>query len=160
MPKRNLTVRLIDSLTASSKREEYWDTDQKGLSLRVSPSTSTSSKGNKTFYVRYATPHGYRRMKLGLYPDTSLKDARAMAQEVRGRVAKGEDPQAKKREIALRVGREKEAAFAQLSRDYLTYAKVNKKSWREDERQLKRDVLPSERSPASRNMVLRERPSS
>lgn len=148
MPKELLTARRIASLTASEKREEYWDTGQKGLSLRISPlrSSDSSVKATKTFYVRYFTPRGYRRMKLGSYPDISLKEARAMAQEVRGKVAKDEDPQAERQASRLRVGREKEATFEQLAEDYLANAKVNKKSWQEDERQLKRDVLPSLRN--------------
>jgi integrase len=88
------------------------------------------------------TPRGYRRMKLGDYPDISLKEAREMAQEARGSVAKGRDPQAERKAEREKAGREKEATFEQLAVDYLAYAKVNKKSWQEDERQLNRDVLP------------------
>ena len=91
MPKDLLTARRIATLSASEKREEYWDAGQKGLSLRVAPvrSADPASKASKTFYVRYFTPEGYRRMKLGAYPDLSLKEAREMAQDVRGKVAKG-----------------------------------------------------------------------
>ena len=72
MPQEHLTARRIASLSPSEKREEYWDTGQKGLLLRASPgpATDTASRGSKTFYVRYSTDHGYRRMKLGRYPDT------------------------------------------------------------------------------------------
>ena len=155
MSQEHLTARRIASLSPSEKREEYWDSGQKGLLLRVAPvhSSDTASKGNKTFYVRYSTSSGYRRMKLGRHPDISLKEARAMAQEVRGKVAKGEDPQAERRAMRLAAGREKEATFEQLTVDYLAYAKVNKKSWAEDERQLNRDVLPSLRNASVANIT-------
>ena len=68
MPRELLTAKRITALTATEKREEYWDTSQKGLALRVSArSSDPASKASKTFYVRYMTPRGYRRMKLGSF---------------------------------------------------------------------------------------------
>lgn len=91
MPKINLTDAAIQRL----KRPEggpvdYWDTTLRGLGLRIAPS------GRKTFNVQTKVLREGRRrdtrIKLGVYPEISLADARAKAIEVKGQAAASLDP--------------------------------------------------------------------
>ena len=93
MPKLNLTDAAIKRL----KRPEggpvdYWDTTLRGLGLRIAPS------GRRTFNVQTKVLRDGRRrdtrIKLGVYPEISLADAREKAVEVKGQAAASLDPAA------------------------------------------------------------------
>ncbi len=129
--KERLTDKLIQSLKATQGRIERRDADVPGFGIRVTPD------GRKTFFVRYG-PKGATRLTLGEYPhDLSLEAARRMARSRLGDVAQGRDPQAERR--AARQG----DTFAEVAKLYLDRsAKRHKKSWREDERKIKRDLVP------------------
>jgi integrase len=60
--------------------------DREGLSVRV------SQKGRITFQLRYRHARAAKRLDLGSYPLMSLKDARAEAQRLKGRLEQGHDP--------------------------------------------------------------------
>ncbi len=60
--------------------------DGQGLSVRISP------KGLITFQLRYRISGLLKRLRLGNYPDVSLKDARDKAVYYRAILAKGDDP--------------------------------------------------------------------
>lgn len=60
--------------------------DGLGLSARISP------KGLITFQFRYRISGGFHRLKLGNYPDMSLKDARDKTAYYRSVLARGDDP--------------------------------------------------------------------
>lgn len=60
--------------------------DGQGLSVRISP------KGLITFQLRYRISGALKRLKLGNYPDFTLKDARDKAAYYRAILAKGDDP--------------------------------------------------------------------
>ena len=79
-----------------------------------------------------------RRSTIGDYERLTLADARSVARDVLHRAAMGEDPGTEK--INLRNAE----TFGELAAVYLErHAKVNKRSWRDDERMLKADVLPN-----------------
>jgi hypothetical protein len=86
----------------SGKRQtDYFDEATKGLSL------CASAGGGRTFFLHY-TRHrdGKRvRMKLGMYGDISLAQARQFARDGRAAVGEGEDPASERRsdEASLRV---------------------------------------------------------
>ena len=133
MPKQNLSDRLLRSLPAkATKRVVYHDQALPDFGVRISES------GRCSYFVRYRTHRGERRWKtLGTHPTLPLADARKLARATLVEVAKGHDPV-----LEERVRREAETVedFASV---YLgRYAKIAKRSWKEDLRQLKRDVLP------------------
>ena len=133
MPTQNLTDRLLRSISAkATKRAEYHDRALPNFGVRVSES------GRCSYFVRYRTHRGERRWKtLGTHPILPLADARKLARATLVEVAKGRDPV-----LEERMRREAETVedFAQVYLD--RYAKIAKRSWKEDHRQLNRDVLP------------------
>ena len=133
MPTQNLTDRLLRSISAkATKRAEYHDRALPDFGVRVSES------GRCSYFVRYRTHRGERRWKtLGTHPILPLGDARKLARATLVEVAKGRDPVL---EEHMRREAETVEDFAQVYLD--RYAKVVKRSWQEDHRQLNRDVLP------------------
>jgi hypothetical protein len=62
-------------LKSNDKQFELFDQKVRGLAIRV------SSKGTKTFNFHYRMGGRSRRLTLGRYPSTSLKEARQKAQD-------------------------------------------------------------------------------
>ncbi len=136
-PKNGLILndRTVRSLRPAVGRLDYMDLTLKGFGIMVRPT------GTKTFFVRYRTPRGFRRLMLGNYPGTTLADARKAAKGAIGGVAKGGDPQ------EARHARLAGSTFGELASHYLeVHAKRRKRSWQEDERMLERDLLPAWRN--------------
>lgn len=126
----SLTDRTLRSVQVES-RTELWDEALPGFGVRVSP------QGDRSFFIMYRYRGVRRRLTLGKYPLLSLAEARQAARVKLGEVAAGLDP-AEERE-----DRRTALSFGDLVEDYLRlYAKQRKRSWREDERILRRDVLP------------------
>lgn len=127
-------TRLTDRFLERGKRGERrdaWDDVVRGLAVRVSP------QGDCTFFLRYTRAGKRRRLVLGRYPAMTLEEARVAARSALNEVAAGRDPQGER--VALRTAE----TFAELAELYLErHARRNKRSWREDERMLRKDVLP------------------
>ncbi len=91
--REKITKRRIDALKPTPGEDMHlWDTEIKGLGLRVKPS------GTKSFVLDYYAPNFHqkrRRMTLGLFGPLTVEDARRRAMELLSRVAQGEDPAAK-----------------------------------------------------------------
>ena len=91
---RPLATRRITDQTARRAKpcgaqHDVRDSVVRGLVLRI------YETGARTWGVLYRTEDGRRRwFKLGSYPSWSVRDARKRAEEIKGLVAKGEDPQA------------------------------------------------------------------
>jgi integrase len=111
---------------------DYFDDLTPGLSLRV------TSNDVRTWTVFYRDKSArQKRLSLGRYPALKLVDARELARNAQRSVAHGGDPVVEKR-AAREV-----LTFGGLAQKYLDdYAKLNKKSWEEDERQINADLLP------------------
>jgi site-specific recombinase XerD len=78
-----------------------------------------------------------RRLTLGTFPALSLADARSRAATARHTIAQGDDPATTKQQTRAA------ATVSDLAAQYLElYAKVHKKSWRDDDRLLRTEVLP------------------
>lgn len=124
----NFTKATLETLDTPEKGfKTYKDKKETGLSIYI------TSKGAKTFFVRKWIDGKDERVILGKFPDLSVENARKMAQKIKGEIAQGINPQEKKR--ALRD----DLTFEELFYIYLErYAKVHKKSWQYDERQVKR----------------------
>ncbi len=129
------TDRSIAALKPKAKLYEIWEDGRTGLGVRMSP------KGRKSWNYMYRFNGKARRMTLGTYPAVSLASARvkhANAKELR---EKGTDPG------ALQVERKRAALAAEtvadLIEEYLEkWARPRKRSAYEDERILRKDVLP------------------
>jgi integrase len=133
VPRIHLTHRTLRALETEKSQETFWDDSLHGFGVRVS---GTSSR--KSFILRYRGRNGKRpRLTIGTYPAISLADARDTARELLVEAARGNDPaDARKKH---RTG----DTFADLAQLYLErHAKVKKRSWREDERKLDKDLLP------------------
>ncbi|MCH9650812.1 MAG: integrase arm-type DNA-binding domain-containing protein [Deltaproteobacteria bacterium] len=141
----HLTDRKIQSLQAGHHQTDYWDRNLPGFGVRITP------RGRKSFVVMYYARGGKRRMTLGPYPILSLAEARQRARAVLHDVVTGNDPQAQKQ--ALR----KAESFEQLAAEYMErHAKAKKRSWKEDGRNLERDLLPYWKGRKAREIVRRD----
>ena len=85
MPVVTLTAKGIESLRAGDARVDYWDTDVKGLHVRVSPN------GERVFAVWYRVHQQPHRVNIGRWPSTTLRAARLKAHEVLLDAGKGVD---------------------------------------------------------------------
>ncbi len=128
-----LTDTRIRSLKSTGKRYVEWDAN--GLGVRVGTS------GKKSFVYTYREGPKVRWMTLGNYPALSLADAR----EKHGKALAARDKGLSPADAELEAKREAREAptVTQLAEYYIEhYAKRQKKSWEEDERQLRKDVIP------------------
>lgn len=132
MPKTKLTAQTLPTLRpVGGRRTEYFDESLPGFSVRVAPT------GRKTFCVLYRRGRRLRRYTLGQHPPLSLGQARTLAKAALARAAMGGDPAARK------IEKRRASTFAELAAEYLErYAKPNKRSWCEDERRLRKNLLP------------------
>jgi len=109
-----------------------------GLEFRVTPA------GAKSWSFRFRDPASRKlqRATLGAYPDIGLSKARELADEMRKQVAGGVNPIEKKRRERQEIS---SRAFGALAERYLVeHARRHKRerSADEDERNLKKHVLP------------------
>ncbi len=89
MPRRSLTIKLVDALTSGGKpQKDHFDGLCPGLSIRV-----TKAK-KKTWNFVYTSPRDGKiaRISLGTYPAFGLDDARKLAEATRKKVQQGKDP--------------------------------------------------------------------
>ena len=132
------TARSIEALkpaTPEQGRYEAWEDNGKGLGLRV------SSKGRKSWVFMYRFGGRPRRMTLGTYPAMTLARAHTAHGKARETLDKGEDPGVTL--VEARQESRKAPTVTTLASEYLErHAKTKKRSWAEDERILKHDVLP------------------
>lgn len=106
-----------------------------GFGLTIFPS------GEKSFIYIYHFGGRKRRMTLGKYPHCSLGDAHKLHREALKVLEGGKDPalERKKEKIATRDS----STVNGLIEEYLeVWAKPRKRSWKEDERFLNKDVKP------------------
>jgi integrase len=108
----------------------YWDTEQKGLALRVEPSDHRSFV---CVYSHHSKPRWYT---IGSARGIDLAQARKQTRQIMNRVAEGGDPAAEKR--AQRMA----GTFAELHQRYVEFAKTKNRSWRQAESLVKGHVLP------------------
>lgn len=146
MPTVKLTDRTIKALRAPDRGQvDYFDTNPRGFGVRISQS------GHRAFFVMYRAGGRLRRLTLGTYPHLTLASARQRAKDALHDVAHGGDPAADKK-----ADRRSET-FGELAEGYLTsHAKPNKRSWKEDERILKHDLLPAWRTRKANSITRRE----
>ncbi len=84
-----LTATTVKNAKPESKTKRLYD--ERGLYLEISPA------GGKWWRFKYRIDGKEKRLSLGVYPDTSLKDARENRDDARKLVGKGIDPSAKRK---------------------------------------------------------------
>src|SRR5579863_10016417 len=104
---RFFTQRSLVALKPTGAQVDYMAVGVEGFGIRVYPS------GRKTFFVRYRRGRGFRRFTIGDFPRTSLREARAEAEAIIGRVADGGDPQGSREEARAAQ------TFGELAASYL-----------------------------------------
>jgi integrase len=122
MPEK-LTKRTVEALKPQEQPYEVRDDGIQGLLVRVQPS------GQKTFYLDYRLNGRRNRYKLGIYGNVSPEGARSLAQGVAGEVARGVDPQERRKSDRARVERDKHSTLgAFLDERYEPWAVAHLKS--------------------------------
>jgi integrase len=132
------TARFVETVKAEGGRQEYRDTEAKGLILRVTPG------GVKTWALLYSHGRRKRRLTLGEFPAIKLAKARELALDGIARVAQGQDPQGQK--LAERRGRLDALSFSKLADAWLEkHARVKLKPTAvvEYERMIDADLRPT-----------------
>ncbi len=126
----------IKALKPRKRRYEIYAGDSTGFGIRV------SERGVKSWITRYRRNGRLMKITHGRYPGLSLAEARLGHHECRKLLHKGIDAASTFR---AQKQQEREAgSVAELAAEYLErYAKVHKRSWREDQRMLRKDVLPA-----------------
>lgn len=131
------TERYIKSLKPKPDQTKFYDVREKsgcGFAVTIFPS------GEKSFIYIYHFAGRKRRMTLGKYPHCSLAKAKELHHEALKKLNSGIDPALEKAKDKLEA---RDASTVEgLIEEYLEkHAKPNKRSWKEDERMLKKDVL-------------------
>jgi integrase len=110
----------------------YWDSALECFGLRVYPS------GRRTFVYSYWVHRRKRLGTIGRADVLTLEDARRKAKALLGQVASQHDPQNLKDQMR------KALTITQLAEVYIeNYAKLKKRSWKQDESVLKRLLIPA-----------------
>src|SRR5262249_57655743 len=132
MPRVKWTDRTGQALRPNPSRQvDYFDVRWPGFGVRVSPG------GGKSWVIVYRFHGRVRRVTIGPYPYVSLAEARAREKALMTQVFQGTDP------AAVKAAERLAETFAQLGEEYLErHAKPRKRTWREGERLLKRELLP------------------
>jgi len=129
----------IRKLKPKMQRYEVWEDGRTGLGVRVSP------KNRKTFVYMYWRKGKARRMTLGIYgkgPDKiSLIDANIKHAQAMKALDEGRDPA--NETVEANIAERGAETVTELIEEYLEkWAKPNKSSAAEDERILRKDVIP------------------
>lgn len=111
-----LTKKIVDAATHPAQGQTFLrDEALRGFALRITP-------GSKTFILEREINGRVRRMTLGRYGPLTVEQARDLAKQKIGEIAKGTDP-ADDRQV-----RRKSATFGELEQLYLTRHAIHKKS--------------------------------
>jgi len=127
--KHNFTKSFISSLPPAKqgKRDYYKDNKVNSLEIMV------TDKGSKSFKVTRKKNGQLIRVTLGKYPDLSIENARKKAHEVNAKIADGINPNEEKGKLS------QEITFGVLFKEFIErYAKKQKKTWQDDERDINR----------------------
>jgi integrase len=134
MAMARFTDKSIAALRPRADRYEVWEGG--GFGLRVSPS------GVKSWVWLYHFEGRSRRMTFGTYPAMGLADARIKLADARKLLEQGIDPG--ERDIQGRKTDRAAENVAELAEAYLEkWARPRKRSASEDERILRKDVIPA-----------------
>jgi integrase len=130
--KRRLSALYVEKVRPQARAFLVWDTDQKGLALKVQPS------GHRAWKLIYRHQGRPRWFNIGDAKVIGVADARLKAAELMLAVVRdGKDPAAEKRS-----GRQS-TSFGTLASRYVDeYARRKNKSWKQADTLIRRYVLP------------------
>src|SRR5437762_2083433 len=123
----NFMKKTIDPLPLPPKDKRYYfyDTKVQGLELMV---THHGTKSFKVYRKLGSTPV---RVSLGKYPHITVEEARRKAQQVIAEMIGGKNPNQEKKKVRLEI------TFGEMFSTFMErYSKIEKKSWRYDEREV------------------------
>ncbi len=103
------------------KDKSYNVTDEKGLSIEISP------QGGRWWRFKYRFDGKQKRLSLGIYPEVSLKQARERRDEFRRQIADGIDPAEARK--ALKHSRGEHNSFEAVAREWHS---KQKHTWSDD----------------------------
>ena len=128
---RKLTDFVVRNTKPEHRAFNIWDTEQRGLVLRVQPS------GHKSFRVFYRHSHRPRWLHLENARAIGLDAARDLAAETRLAARRGNDP------VAERQAERSSGTFGELANAYVErHAKKKNKSWKQADALVQRYLLP------------------
>ncbi len=143
------TDRTIAALKPKAERYEVWEGGRTGFGVRVSP------KGRKSWIYMYRFDGKARRMGLGTYPAISLASAHVKHAKAKELLEKGTDPGAQ--QVERKRAERNAETVADLIEEYLEkWARPRKRSADEDERILRKDVLPAWGKRKAREITRRD----
>ena len=134
-----LTDLYLRTLKPRVARFEVTDAKAHGLRIRVSPS------GKKTWVFMFRQHGRLYRKTLGRYPTVTLAAARAQVAVDREALEKKVNPVMAGKEAVRQAAliEARDPLISDLCSLYIErYASVDKKTWREDQRVLLKDVVP------------------
>jgi len=128
-----LTKKAIDGFKYKGddqSRDVRWDDRLPGFGVRIYPT------GRKAFVLSYRSKGRKRFLTLGTYGVLTLDQARGKARSLLGDVIDGKDPLEERKQAS------QGEIIKSLCREYLErYAKISKRSWKEDQRRLDRHII-------------------
>lgn len=128
------TDRTIQALKPKAERYEVWEDGKTGLGVRV------SHRGRKTWVFMYRYEGRARRMTLGTYPVKSLADARLKWGAAKKALDLGKDPGVA--QVAEHKAEREAETISQLIDIYMQRHGSRKRTGKEDERLLRREIEP------------------
>lgn len=137
MAKFKFTKTALDNLTPQERDYIAWDAELSNFGCKVTPA------GRKVFIVQYrmgGRGSSVRKLTIGPFGTLTLQQAREQAIKALGKRAEGIDPQAEKREMRAKMGRDR---VRDLVADFLDKHASRNRSAAETKRIFDRDVLPN-----------------
>jgi len=125
--KFNFTKKKLEELSTPpiGKRYSFKDEKERGLIIRI------TANGQKTFQLYQKFQGRPVRVTLGTFPDTTVEKARRKAKIAKGELAVNKNPNVEKNKLR------QEITLKELFHLYMKkYSKVQKKSWKYDEREI------------------------
>jgi len=130
------TDKSLKALKPKTERYEVWEDGKTGFGIRITP------RGVKTFIWMYRYEGKAKRLTLGNYSTINLHEANKLLAVSKEKLYYGSDPG--NQMVQERKAHRNAMLVSTLVDEYLErYAKPNKRSAYEDERILKKDILPA-----------------
>ena len=102
---------------AKPKEKDYWLTDAKGLRLLV------KSNGSKYWRLKYRFDKKQKTLAIGVYPDVSLKSARAAVGDAKKLLSNGVDPADAKKEAKVEAKKNTDDSFSSVAEEWWHHQK-------------------------------------
>ncbi|KZZ72476.1 integrase [Oleiphilus sp. HI0130] len=123
---------------ALPEEKQYKLSDEKGLFLLVMPN------GSKYWRMKYRFAGKEKMLSIGVYPEISLKQARAIRDDARVQLADNVDPSARKKEQRIAAFDAQELSFDSISAQWLNKTKGK---WQKTHTARVEKILEKELSP-------------